>query len=68
MMLFILFGLAPGTDVIAHLGGFVSGLALGGLLSLSRKATHKQWVSFVLGLMFIALVITPWWKALSHNG
>jgi membrane associated rhomboid family serine protease len=67
VMLFILFGLAPGTDVIAHIGGFVSGLALGGLLSFSRKTTHKQWVSFALGMVFIALVIIPWWKALSHN-
>jgi membrane associated rhomboid family serine protease len=67
-MLFILFGLAPETDVIAHLGGFVSGLALGGLLSFSRKATQKQSLNFIAALTFIALVIIPWWKALSHSG
>src|SRR5436309_6098661 len=32
LMLFILLGLAPGTDIIAHLGGFISGLILGSLL------------------------------------
>jgi rhomboid protease GluP len=66
LMLFILFGLAPETDVIAHLGGFVSGLALGGLLSFSRNATQKQLLSFAAGALFIALVVIPWWKALSH--
>jgi membrane associated rhomboid family serine protease len=66
LMLFILFGLAPETDVIAHLGGFVSGLTLGGLLSFSRNTTNKQSVSFAAGLLFIALVVIPWWKALSH--
>ncbi len=66
LMLFVLFGLAPETDVIAHLGGFVSGLAIGGLLSFSRNATRKQLLSFVAGLLFIVLVVIPWWKALSH--
>jgi membrane associated rhomboid family serine protease len=68
LMLFAMFGLAPETDVIAHLGGFVSGLAVGGLLSFSRNAAHKQFLNFVAGLLFIALVIIPWWKALNHAG
>lgn len=68
VMLFILFGLAPETDVIAHLGGFLSGLAVGGLLSFSRKAAHNQSVNFAASLMFIALVVIPWWKALSYTG
>jgi membrane associated rhomboid family serine protease len=67
LMLFILFGLAPETDVIAHLGGFISGLALGGLLSFSREATQKPSLNFIAGLTFIALVVIPWWKALSHT-
>lgn len=67
LMLFVLFGLAPETDVIAHLGGFVSGLALGGLLSFSRNAAHKQPLSIAAGVLFIALVVIPWWKALSHT-
>jgi rhomboid protease GluP len=67
LMLFVLFGLAPETDVIAHLGGFISGLAIGGLLSFSRNASHGQPLGFVAGLLFIALVVIPWWKALSHN-
>jgi len=33
-MLFVLFGLDPHSDVIAHLGGFICGLILGGGLAL----------------------------------
>lgn len=64
LMLFILFGLAPGTDIVAHFGGFVFGLALGGLLSLSRGAVHKPPCNFMCGLVFVTLIIIPWWKAL----
>jgi membrane associated rhomboid family serine protease len=64
LMLFILFGLAPETDVIAHSGGFVAGLALGGLLSFSRRANHKPALNYLSGLIFIVLIIIPWWKAM----
>lgn len=64
LMLFILLGVAPGTDIIAHLGGFISGLILGSLLSLARKETHKPIINLLSALLFLALVIIPWWKAL----
>ena len=64
LMLFIFLGLAPGTDIIAHLGGFISGLFLGSLLSLARNATHKPAINLLSALLFLALVIIPWWKAL----
>jgi membrane associated rhomboid family serine protease len=64
LMLFILLGLAPGTDIFAHLGGFISGLLFGALLSLARKATHKPAFNICSVLLFLALVLIPWWKAL----
>jgi membrane associated rhomboid family serine protease len=64
LMLFILFGLAPGTNIIAHFGGFLGGLILGGLLSFSRRITHKPALNFLCGLIFVVLIIVPWWKAL----
>lgn len=64
LMLFMLFGLAPGTDVVAHFGGFVIGLFLGGLLSVSKRLTNRTMFNFACGLVFLTLVIHPWWKAL----
>ncbi len=64
VMLFALLGLSPGTDVLAHLGGFLSGLVLGGLLAsfpLSAKSTP---VNVAGGFLFAWLVILPWWLAL----
>jgi membrane associated rhomboid family serine protease len=63
LMLFILLGVAPGTDIIAHLGGFISGLILGALLSLARKETHKPVINLLSTLLFLALVLIPWSKA-----
>jgi rhomboid protease GluP len=34
-LLFALFGLSPGTDIIAHFGGFATGLLIGSLLTLT---------------------------------
>jgi rhomboid protease GluP len=34
LMLFVLLGVDPGTDVLAHLGGFLTGLFFGGIMSL----------------------------------
>lgn len=64
LMLFMLFGLAPGTDIVAHFGGFVLGLMLGGMLSWLRSLTRKPLFNFLCGLLFLVLTIVPWWKAL----
>lgn len=37
VMLFVLLGLSPGTDVLAHSGGFVGGLVIGTLLALAPR-------------------------------
>ena len=64
VMLFALLGLSPGTDVLAHFGGFLTGLLLGGILSafpISAKSTPPNLLS---GFVFALLVIVPWWLAL----
>jgi membrane associated rhomboid family serine protease len=66
VFLFLLLGSAPGTDLLAHLGGFLSGLLVGtALLSLDR-AIHKTVTNIVAGIIFILLVIVPWYFALSR--
>ncbi len=65
VMLFVLFGLAPGTDVMAHFGGFVSGLLLGAALIRMPGLTQSAAANLLSGLGFTLLVIVPWWLGLS---
>ena len=64
IMLFVLLALTPGTDVMAHLGGFVSGLGLGALLNLVPAIAQKPKTNVFSGLLFALLVTVPWWLAL----
>jgi membrane associated rhomboid family serine protease len=64
VMLFVLLGLAPGTDTLAHFGGFISGGLQGGLANFAPKFIQKPWVNLISGLIFALLVAAPWWLAL----
>jgi len=64
VMLFVLLALTPGTDIVAHLGGFACGLVLGALMSLVPKIAQKARVNLLCGFLFALLVIVPWWLAL----
>lgn len=66
VMLFVLLGLAPGTDVVAHLGGFLSGLALGGLTAPFLRVLRRPIANLLSALVFVLLVLWPWWLALHH--
>jgi rhomboid protease GluP len=68
VMLFVLLGLSPGADIIAHLGGFVAGLGLGALLALAPAITRAPIVNLIAGFMFAALVIWTWVLALAKHG
>jgi membrane associated rhomboid family serine protease len=64
VMLFLLLGLNPGTDLLAHGGGFATGLLLGVILSRLPGASPKTGVHLFCGFLFTALVVGPWWLAL----
>jgi len=64
VMLFVLLGVSPGSDVLAHLGGFVSGMLLGMLLLLFPRSTKGTLANVFAGLTFCLLVLAPWWLAL----
>ncbi len=68
VMLFVLLGVSPGTDVVAHLGGFVCGLALGAVMTRFGRLLRKPFANAVSALGFVALVLWPWWLALHHGG
>jgi rhomboid protease GluP len=65
VMLFALLGLTPGTDVLAHFGGFATGLLLGGLSALIPAMAQMARINLSFGLLFALLVILPWWRALT---
>jgi membrane associated rhomboid family serine protease len=64
VLLFVFLGVSPGTDVVAHLGGFVSGLLLGLLLALAPPLTQRPRINLAAGMLFAVFVILPWWLAL----
>ncbi len=68
VMLFTLLGLSPGTDVTAHLGGFLSGMAIGSLLALLPPSRYAAIINLAAGLGFTALVIWTWALAFGRIG
>jgi membrane associated rhomboid family serine protease len=64
IMLFVLLGLSPGTDVVAHFGGFATGLTLGALLVAATVFARNALVNLAAGLLFAGLVISNWMLAM----
>ncbi len=68
MLLFVFVGVSPGTDVVAHLGGFLAGLGLGAMLAFAPQLIHRPWVNLASATLFTAFVVLPWWLALTRPG
>jgi membrane associated rhomboid family serine protease len=66
VLLFMLLGVNPETDVVAHLGGFITGLLLGLLLALTPRLVQRPRINLAAGVLFAAFVILPWWYALTR--
>ncbi len=66
VMLFVLLGLNPTTDVLAHFGGFISGLALGCVLLMIPRVWRNPAANLISGFLYAALMIATWWLALAH--
>lgn len=63
VMLFAFFGLSPDADVIAHLGGFVTGLLLGVVLLSTPAAWQNYKTDMAAAIGFIGLLVTTSWLA-----
>lgn len=67
ILLFVLLGTNPASDVLAHLGGFVAGVLLGGLLSAAPKQVLAHPFGLGVGwLTLIMMVILTGWLGLKQ--
>lgn len=67
LMLFVILGLNPGTDVLAHLGGFLGGILTGIALALWPR-NHRNELAWDNTLLFCSLLVILgcWGMALRH--
>jgi membrane associated rhomboid family serine protease len=68
VLLFLLLGSSPGTDLLAHAGGFVGGVLLGIVPAHYPKLARNGPANLLAGLLFAALTLVAWWLALRHTG
>lgn len=68
VLLFVSIGVSPEADVVAHFGGFITGLVLGSLLSLAPRLGQRPQINLAAGMLYAALVILPWWWGLTRVG
>ncbi len=62
VMLFALLGASPGTDVVAHGGGFMAGIASG--LLLAMPFARRRTMDLAAGVIFVILLGCTWLLAL----
>lgn len=61
LLLFILLGTDPRTDVVAHAGGFITGLGLGFLVSkVAGKTAARDKLNFGAGVVWLVLTLSAW--------
>ena len=67
LLLFVLLGLNPDSDVLAHFGGFAAGVGLGLILVRKPALTRSTVANLLAGLLFSLAVILSWRAALAHE-
>lgn len=64
-LLFVLFGFSPGSDIFAHLGGFMAGLIFGAILSLvDEKRLQTPRLNLPAFAAVLAIMAVTWALAL----
>lgn len=66
LMLFVLTGSNPTSDLVVHLGGFVSGLGLGGVMEVRRSNRRPAWWGLACLVLYVAGTATTWLLALAR--
>lgn len=60
-LLFVLFGFSPGSDILAHFGGFAAGLLLGAVLSLVDESNVQKNALNIPAFVLLLLTIAVTW-------
>jgi membrane associated rhomboid family serine protease len=61
-LMLVLVGFAPGTDMVAHVGGFLAGAILGLGLNAVRPAVLQNGTVNVLSALALAVLVTAAWR------
>ena len=65
VLLFVLFGFSPGSDIFAHLGGFMAGLLFGAALSLASEVSLQEKRLNIAALaLTLGIIAVTWGRAL----
>lgn len=67
LMLFTFLGLSPGTDFMAHAGGFLTGLVLGAALAPIPRLAQNIRLNSLAAVLFLLFTLWPWWNAFHHG-
>lgn len=60
-LLFVLFGFSPGSDILAHFGGFIAGLIFGALLSLpAEPKLHRNSLNLIAFSLLTLTIAVTW--------
>ena len=60
-LIFVMFGMNPGSDIVAHLGGFAAGLVFGAILSFWPEEELQRPKPNLLGLIGAAVLLIGAW-------
>ena len=60
-LLFVLFGLDPGSDILAHFGGFAAGLVFGAMLSMIPEEKLQRKTTNVAALTVVGTIMAVTW-------
>ena len=64
-LLFVLFGFSPGSDILAHFGGFLAGLVFGAMLAFApEKKLHQPRLNLAAFALVILTMAVTWTLAL----
>jgi len=68
ILLFVWYGVSPGSDIPAHLGGFLAGLAFGTLLLLApSRSLRSRAFNLLAGIVTVLLLAAAWRLALTNG-